>query len=90
MKKTPSVEDINTLFKNVASNELAGVIEYTEDPIVGVDIVGNRHSSIFDSGLTKVMADGLIKVVSWYDNEYGYSCRMVDLVKIMGKTTNQG
>ena len=71
--------------KNVAGNELRGVLQYMEDPIVGIDIVGNRHSSIFDAALTKVMPSGLIKVVSWYDNEYGYSNRMLDLVKMMGK-----
>lgn len=83
--KPASIEDINSLFKNVAANELKGVLEYTEDPIVSIDIIGNRHSSIFDAGCTKVMPSGLVKVVSWYDNEFGYSCRMLDLVKMMAK-----
>lgn len=85
LKKQPSIEEINALFKSVAHNELKSVIEYMEDPIVGIDIVGNRHSSIFDAELTKVMDSGLVKVVSWYDNEFGYSCRMIDLVKLMAK-----
>ena len=68
-----------------AEGELAGILEYTEDPIVSIDIVGNDHSSIFDSGLTMVMGgkSNLVKVVSWYDNEWGYSNRVKDLVKIL-------
>ena len=85
LKKAVTVEEINTLMKNVAESNLKGVLQYTEDPIVGIDIIGNRHSSIFDAGLTKVMPSGMVKVVSWYDNEFGYSNRMVDLVKMMGK-----
>ena len=85
LKKPVSIEEINALFKSVAGNELKGVLEYTEDPIVSVDIIGNRHSSIFDALSTKVMPSGLVKVVSWYDNEFGYSCRMLDLVKVMGQ-----
>ena len=85
LKKPASAEEINALMKNVASKELKGVLEFMQDPVVGIDIVGNRHSSIFDAELTKVMDSGLVKVVSWYDNEFGYSCRMVDLVKQMAQ-----
>ena len=85
LKRPVTVEEINVLMKNVAGNELRGVLQYMEDPIVGVDIIGNRHSSIFDAALTKVMPSGMVKVVSWYDNEFGYSNRMLDLVKLMGK-----
>ena len=85
LKKPATAEEINELMRNVAANELKGVLQYMEDPIVGVDIVGNRHSSIFDSALTKTMGSGLVKVVSWYDNEFGYSNRMLDLIKMMGK-----
>ncbi len=85
LKRAASKEEINSLFKSVSENELRGVLQYTKDPIVSIDIIGNRHSSIFDSALTKVMPDGMVKVVSWYDNEFGYSCRMVDLVKLMKK-----
>ena len=74
------VEEINTAFKKAANSSLKGILEYTEDPIVSADIVGNVHSNIFDSLST--MANGkLVKVVGWYDNEYGYSCRVVDLMK---------
>ena len=71
--------------KEAAEGELAGVLEYTEDPIVSIDIVGNNHSSIFDSKLTMVMGgeSNMVKVVSWYDNEWGYSNRVKDLVKIL-------
>lgn len=85
LNKPASVEEINSLFKNVAEHHMKGVLEYTEDPIVSSDIVGNRHSSIFDAQLTKVMPGGFVKVVSWYDNEAGYSNRMLDLIKLMSQ-----
>jgi glyceraldehyde 3-phosphate dehydrogenase len=62
---------------------MKGILEYTEDPIVSSDIIGNPASSIFDSGLTKVLNGTMVKVVSWYDNEWGYSNRVVDLLKAM-------
>jgi glyceraldehyde 3-phosphate dehydrogenase len=80
LKKEVTVEEINGAFKKAAAGELKGILEYTEDPIVSADIVGNQHSNIFDALST--MANGnLVKVVGWYDNEYGYSCRVVDLMK---------
>ena len=80
LKKEVTVEEVNAAFKKAADGDLKGILEYTEDPIVSVDIVGNPHSNIFDSLST--MANGnLVKVVGWYDNEYGYSCRVVDLIK---------
>lgn len=80
LKKEVTVAEINTAFKKAAAGELKGIMEYTEDPIVSADIVGNQHSNIFDALST--MANGnLVKVVGWYDNEYGYSCRVVDLMK---------
>jgi len=80
LKKEVTVEEINAAFKKAAAGELKGILEYTEDPIVSADIVGNQHSNIFDALST--MANGnLVKVVGWYDNEYGYSCRVVDLMK---------
>ena len=80
-----SAAEINAAMKAAAEGELAGILQYTEDPIVSVDIVGNAHSSIFDSGLTQVLGEksNLVKVVSWYDNEWGYSNRVKDLVKIL-------
>jgi glyceraldehyde 3-phosphate dehydrogenase len=77
-----SVEEINALFKEKAdTGDLAGVLQYTEDPLVSSDIVTNPYSSIFDSGLTAVIDGTLVKVVSWYDNEWGYSNRLADLIQ---------
>ena len=82
----PTVEQINELFRSHAdTGDLEGILQYTDEPIVSTDIVHSSYSSIFDSDLT--MANGnLVKVFSWYDNEWGYSCRLVDLVAKIGKT----
>jgi glyceraldehyde 3-phosphate dehydrogenase len=74
-----SVEEVNEAFKKAAEGELKGILQYTEDPIVSQDIVGNEHSAIFDAGLTQVIED-MVHVGAWYDNEWGYSCRLRDLV----------
>ncbi len=79
LKKEVTVEEINTAFKNASQKELTGIIEYTEDPIVSIDIQENPHSCIFDAQLTSVVGR-LVKVVGWYDNEWGYSNRLVELV----------
>jgi len=80
-----SVEEINAAFKEAAGTEgFGGVLEYSEDPLVLQDIVGNPHSSIFDAGLTMVMPGGFVKVVSWYDNEWGYSNRAADAMALLG------
>ncbi|WP_407430358.1 type I glyceraldehyde-3-phosphate dehydrogenase [Arcticibacter sp.] len=76
----PTVEEINAVFLKAAQNELQGILQYTSDPIVSVDILDNPHSCIFDSLLTSVVG-GITKVVGWYDNEYGYSSRLTDMVK---------
>ena len=85
LEREVTVEEINAALKEAAEGELAGILEYTADPIVSIDIVGNDHSSIFDSQLSMVMGgkSNLVKVVSWYDNEWGYSNRVKDLVKIL-------
>lgn len=84
LEKSPSVEEVNAAMKEAAEGAMKGILEYTEDPIVSSDIVGNTHSSIFDALSTMVMDNGLVKVLSWYDNEMGYSNRVVDLAaKIM-------
>ncbi|MGK2954983.1 MAG: type I glyceraldehyde-3-phosphate dehydrogenase [Solirubrobacterales bacterium] len=76
-----SVEEVNAAVKAAAEGPLKGILAYTEDPIVSTDIVGDAHSSIFDSGLTQVIGDGeMIKAISWYDNEWGYSNRCVELL----------
>ncbi len=80
VKNPRSVEAINAAFSKAASGKLKGILEYTEDPIVSVDCVGNRHSCLFDAKLTSVIGN-MVKVVGWYDNEAGYSARLADLVK---------
>jgi glyceraldehyde 3-phosphate dehydrogenase len=80
LKKQPTVEAINLAFKQAAEGAMKNVLEYTEDPIVSTDILGNTHSCIFDAQLTSVVG-GLVKVVGWYDNEMGYSSRLADLVE---------
>ncbi|HLC66228.1 MAG TPA: type I glyceraldehyde-3-phosphate dehydrogenase [Candidatus Nanoarchaeia archaeon] len=77
-------EEINAAVKKAADGKFKGIIEYCEDPIVSSDIVGNSHSAIFDAALTNVIDGTLVKVFSWYDNEWGFSCRMVELIKKMG------
>jgi glyceraldehyde 3-phosphate dehydrogenase len=80
LKADVTAEEVNAAMKAAAEGPMQGILEYQEDPIVSIDIVGNSHSSIFDPALT--MAKGrMVKVVSWYDNEWGYSCRLVDLVQ---------
>jgi len=80
LKIQPTVEQINLAFKQAAEGPMQNILEYTEDPIVSTDILGNPHSCIFDAQLTSVVG-GLTKVVGWYDNEMGYSSRLVDLVE---------
>jgi len=85
LKKRATVADINAAMKKAARGSLKGYLEYTEDPIVSIDIVGNPHSSIFDAKATMSIGGNLFKVLSWYDNEFGYSRRMVDMLAILGK-----
>jgi len=85
LAKEASAAEINAAIKKAAEGPLKGILSYTEDPIVSADIVTDPHSSIFDAGLTKVIGT-TVKVVSWYDNEWGYSNRLVDLVGLVGKS----
>ncbi|EAR24376.1 glyceraldehyde-3-phosphate dehydrogenase [marine actinobacterium PHSC20C1] len=78
-----TVEQINAAYKEAAEGPLKGILKYTEDPIVSSDIAGDPHSSIFDAGLTKVIGNQ-VKVASWYDNEWGYSNRLVDIAEYVG------
>jgi glyceraldehyde 3-phosphate dehydrogenase len=82
LKHPATREQINLKFKEAAEGYLKGILEYTEDPIVSVDIIGNTHSAVFDAGLTAVLGDKnrLVKVVAWYDNEVGYASRLVELI----------
>jgi glyceraldehyde 3-phosphate dehydrogenase len=79
-KDNVTVEEINAVIKAAADGPMKGILEYTEDPIVSSDVIHNPHSSVFDAGQTMVMDGNMIKVVSWYDNEWGYSNRVCDLI----------
>jgi glyceraldehyde 3-phosphate dehydrogenase len=85
LSKSATAEQINAAFKAAADGPLKGILKYYDAPIVSSDIVTDPHSSIFDAGLTKVI-DNQAKTVSWYDNEWGYSNRLVDLVALVGKS----
>lgn len=80
LEKDVSIEEINAVFKNAAQNQLNGILEYTEDPIVSSDIIHNPHSCIFDAGLTQKVGN-MYKIVGWYDNEYGYANRLAEMVE---------
>jgi glyceraldehyde 3-phosphate dehydrogenase len=84
LKHCTSIEEINQKFKQASETYLKGIVEYTEDPIVSMDVIGNPHSAVFDSKLTAVLGDKnkLVKVVAWYDNEVGYSYRLTELVEL--------
>ena len=81
LDKSVTAEDVNAAMKAAAEGPMKGILEYTEDPIVSIDVVGNPHSSIFDALSTMVLEGNLVKVLSWYDNEWGYSNRVVDLIQ---------
>jgi glyceraldehyde 3-phosphate dehydrogenase len=85
LKQTVTVEQVNAAVKAAAEGALKGILQYCDEELVSVDFVKNAHSSIFDSLYTKVIDGNLVKVLSWYDNEWGYSCRIVDLVKYVGE-----
>lgn len=78
-------DEVNMAMKNAADTTLKGILQYSDEPLVSTDIVGNAYSSIFDSGITKMIGPRMLKVLSWYDNEFGYSSRMVDMLVKMGK-----
>ena len=84
VKNQVSIEEINSAFKKAAETNLKGILDYTEDPIVSVDILGNTNSCLFDAQLTSVIGK-MVKVVGWYDNEIGYSSRLIDLILVINK-----
>ncbi|NTV24548.1 MAG: aldehyde dehydrogenase, partial [Nanoarchaeota archaeon] len=83
LKKGTTVKEVNWLFSEVSKYHLKGILQYTEDPIVSSDIVGNSNSTIFDGLSTMMIGDNYLKVIAWYDNEWGYSHRVVDLCMMM-------
>ncbi|HSG28370.1 MAG TPA: hypothetical protein VLA34_07800, partial [Candidatus Krumholzibacterium sp.] len=85
LKKAATVEKINAAIKKAADGKMKGILEYCDEPIVSCDVIGNPHSSVFDSLLTMGISSKVFKVCSWYDNEYGYAMRMVDMMRILMK-----
>jgi glyceraldehyde 3-phosphate dehydrogenase len=85
VSRPATVDSVNAAMREAASGPMMGILEYSEDPIVSSDIIGNPHSSIFDAPLTMVSGDRVVKVFSWYDNEWGFSNRMVDALLLLGK-----
>src|SRR5678815_525816 len=84
-ERPASVEQINNAMREAANSSMKNIIEYTEDPIVSIDVVGNPHSAVFDSQCTMALGDKFFKVIAWYDNEFGYSGRMVDVLRMIGR-----
>jgi glyceraldehyde 3-phosphate dehydrogenase len=89
LERDVTVEEVNEVIKAAAEGPLAGIIAYTEDPIVSTDIIGEPHSTIFDAGGTHVLGGNLVKVMAWYDNEWGYSNRVVDLIERIAEIIGQ-
>jgi glyceraldehyde 3-phosphate dehydrogenase len=85
VSKPTTTEEVNAALKQCAEGGMKGILAYTEDPVVSTDMMHNPNSSIVDSQLTKVLGGNLVKVVSWYDNEWGYSMRVVDLIGFLAK-----
>ena len=88
VKRAVTIDEINAAFKIASQTNLKGILDYTEDPIVSVDVIGNKNSCIFDAQLTSVI-DKMVKVVGWYDNEIGYSSRIIDLILLTNMKHNQ-
>jgi glyceraldehyde 3-phosphate dehydrogenase len=84
LEKSTTKEELNAAIKEAANGPMKGILEYCEDPIVSTDVIGNSHSSVFDSKMTQVLEGNFVKVLSWYDNEFGYSSRVVDLIGKIG------
>ncbi len=83
LKKEVTADEVNAVLKTAANGKMKGILQYCEEPLVSIDFVSNSHSSIVDSLLTRVTDGNLVKVLAWYDNEWGYSCRLKDLVKFI-------
>ena len=84
MKRPVTVAAVNAAVREAASGSMRGILEYTEEPLVSSDVISNPHSSIFDAPQTRVVGENFLKTVAWYDNEWGYSCRVVDLIERIG------
>ncbi|MDX1469655.1 MAG: type I glyceraldehyde-3-phosphate dehydrogenase [Acidimicrobiia bacterium] len=89
LERDVTPEEVNAAVRKAAEGELKGIVEYTEVPIVSTDVIGNPHSSVFDAGSTHVLGGNLVKVLAWYDNEWGYSNRVVDLIERLALIDSQ-
>jgi len=85
LAKNTTAEEVNSALKTAAEGELKGILQCVDEPLVSIDFTGNSHSSIVDCGLTNVVGGNLVKVIAWYDNEWGYSCRLVDMVNVIAE-----
>ncbi|MEK7825298.1 MAG: type I glyceraldehyde-3-phosphate dehydrogenase [Nitrospirota bacterium] len=85
LERDATSKEINEAVKKAANSTLKGIVEYSEEPLVSIDMNGNPHSAIFDSALTMMLEKRMVKVIAWYDNEWGYSCRINDLIRYIGK-----
>ncbi len=83
VEKNTNIEEVNELFKESSENQLKGILQYTKDPIVSIDIVDSPYSCVFDAQMTSVIDGKLIKLIGWYDNEFGYSSRLIDLISLI-------
>lgn len=85
LEKSATKEEVNAAFKKAAKGELKGILDYTEDPVVSIDINHSTYSAVVDGLCTMIVGGNLVKVLAWYDNEWGFSCRMVELIELLGK-----
>ncbi|MBM3285510.1 MAG: type I glyceraldehyde-3-phosphate dehydrogenase, partial [Candidatus Aminicenantes bacterium] len=85
LKKKTTAQEVNEAFQAAAKGPLNGILDYTEEPLVSVDFMANPYSAIVDGEYTKVIEENLVKVLAWYDNEWGYSCRLRDLIKYISR-----
>ena len=85
VEKTPTVEEVNAAFKKYAEGPMKGILDYSDEPLVSADYIGNPASSIIDGPSTNVIDGNLVKVLAWYDNEWGYSSRCVDLARLISE-----
>jgi glyceraldehyde 3-phosphate dehydrogenase len=85
VSRPTTAEEVNSAFQRAAEGPMKGILAFTEDPVVSSDLLHNPNSSIVDAQMTKVLDGNLVKVVSWYDNEWGYSCRVVDLIEFLAQ-----
>ena len=85
LARKTSVEEVNEKFREASEGNLKRYIRYVDEPLVSSDLIGDTHSAAFDAELTSIVGDNLVKVIAWYDNEYGYSSRVVDLIDLVGE-----